>query len=165
MTRIERRAVGAAIAALTAAAPLWAAEAVAPDAVNFTDAGGIAESLSGTPGDVENGAALMNKGAGNCIACHQVTALNDLPFHGEVGPSLDGVGERWDEAQIRGIVADAKKTFPGTIMPSFYKTGPYERPGDGYTGKAAQGELDPLLTAQDVEDVVAFLMTLDTYPE
>ncbi|SLN32690.1 Cytochrome c [Roseivivax jejudonensis] len=165
MTRIERRAASAALLAIASAVPLWAADAVAPTDVSYTELGGIAEPLSDTPGDIENGKALMNKGSGNCIACHQVSALSELPFHGEVGPPLDGVAERWDEAQIRGIVANAKKTFPGTIMPAFYHTGPYVRPGDAYTGEAATGDLAPILSAQDVEDLVAFLMTLDTYPE
>ncbi|GAD57453.1 sulfur oxidation protein SoxX [Limimaricola cinnabarinus LL-001] len=51
-------------------------------------------------------------------------------------------------------------TFPGTIMPAFYKTTGFIRPGDGFTGKAGTEPLDPLLTAQQVEDVVAYLMTL-----
>ena len=51
-------------------------------------------------------------------------------------------------------------TFDGTVMPSFYKTGPYIRPGDAFTGNAAEGELPPMLTAQQIEDVVAYLLTL-----
>ena len=50
--------------------------------------------------------------------------------------------------------------FDGTMMPSFYKTSGFVRPGDAYTGKAAPADLPPLLTAQQIEDVVAFLMTL-----
>ena len=76
------------------------------------------------------------------------------------GPMLDGVADRWSEAEIRGIVANAKVMFPDSMMPSFYKTTGYIRPGNGFTGKAADGELPPLLTAQQVEDVVAFLLTL-----
>ena len=135
------------------------AQVVAPTEVEFTD-GAIEASLSGTAGDPENGAVLMNKGAGNCIACHAVDALSDLPFHGEVGPPLDGAGERWSEAELRGIVANAKIMFEGTMMPSFYKTEGFIRVGDAYTGKAAQGDVAPLLTAQEIEDVVSFLMTL-----
>ena len=59
-----------------------------------------------------------------------------------------------------GILVNAKKTFKGTVMPSFYKTSGFTRPGDGYTGKAPTGPIEPILSAQDVEDVVAFLMTL-----
>ena len=122
--------------------------------------GAISQSLSGTSGDIENGAVLMNKGAGNCIACHQVTALEHLPFHGEIGPSLDGAADRWSEGELRGIVANAKEWFPDTMMPAFYKTDGFVRLGNAYTGKAHEGDVAPLLTAQQVEDVVAFLMTL-----
>ncbi|MBK0329103.1 sulfur oxidation c-type cytochrome SoxX [Rhodobacteraceae bacterium F11138] len=137
-----------------------AANEIAPADVVFTEDGAIEASLSGSPGVAENAPEIMNKGAGNCIACHQVTALSDIPFHGEVGPSLDGAGSRWTEAELRGLVANAKMTFEGSMMPSFYKIDGFTRPGDAYTGKAAKLPLDPLLTAQQVEDVVAFLMTL-----
>ena len=135
------------------------AEVVAPADVNYED-GAVATSLSGMQGNPDEGRILMNKGAGNCIACHQVTALSDLPFHGEIGPPLDGAADRWTEAELRGIVANAKVMFEGTMMPSFYKTTGFIRPGDAYTGNAAEGELEPLLSAQQIEDVVAFLMTL-----
>lgn len=136
-----------------------AADGPAPDDVTYED-GAIAQSLTGTPGDVENGKVLMNKGSGNCIACHAVTDLQELPFHGEIGPMLDGVADRWSEAEIRGIVANAKEMFPGTMMPAFYKVSGYVRPGDAYTGKAAPEDLEPILSAQQIEDVVAYLMTL-----
>ncbi len=135
------------------------AEDIKPVDVVYED-GAVATSLSGVPGSIENGAVLMNKGAGNCIACHAVSALSDLPFHGEVGPPLDGAADRWSEAELRGIVANAKVMFEGTMMPSFYKTDGFIRIGDNYTGKALDGEVQPLLSAQDIEDVVAFLMTL-----
>ena len=132
---------------------------IAPTDVVYED-GAVATSLSGAAGNVENGAKIMNKGAGNCIACHEVTALAHLPFHGEIGPALDGVADRWSEAELRGIVANAKNWFPDTMMPAFYKTEGFIRLGNGYTGKAHEGDVAPLLTAQEIEDVVAFLMTL-----
>jgi sulfur-oxidizing protein SoxX len=134
---------------------------VAPRDVAFNEDGGIDASLTGVAGDVEAGGAIMaDKSKGNCIACHEVTALSDAPFHGNVGPMLDGAGERWTEAELRSLLVDAKVMFDGTVMPAFYRIDGYARPGDAYTGKAAQGDLDPLLTAQEIEDVVAFLMTL-----
>ncbi len=137
------------------------ADPVAPTEVAYGEYGDVETSLTGTPGDAATGELLMvNRGKGNCIACHQVTALEQYPFHGEVGPTLDGVADRWTESDLRGIVANAKMMFPGTIMPAFYKTEGYIRPGDGYTGTAAEGPLDPLLDAQEVEDVVAYLKTL-----
>ena len=151
------RMVLIAAAAFCASAAL--AEVTAPTDVAYVD-GAVEASLTGTPGNPEDGAIIMNKGAGNCIACHAVTALSDLPFHGEVGPTLDGAADRWTEAELRGIVANAKMMFDGTMMPSFYKTEGFVRIGAGYTGKALDGDVDPLLTAQQIEDVVAFLMTL-----
>lgn len=147
-------------AILAACGSLAAAEAIAPGDVAYDEYGAVAASLTSAPGDPANGAVLMNKGAGNCIACHQVTALAELQFHGEIGPSLDGAADRWTEAELRGIVSNAKKTFEGSMMPSFYRVDGFTRPGDGYTGKAAADPLAPLLTAQEVEDVVAYLMTL-----
>ncbi len=137
----------------------WAGGVVSPADVKFED-GAVAMSLTGQPGTAANAPEIMNKGAGNCIACHAVTALDDLPFHGEVGPTLDGAGSRWSEAELRGIIANAKMMFEGSVMPSFYKTDGFNRPGDAYTGDAATGPLEPLLTAEQIEDVVAFLMTL-----
>ncbi len=137
------------------------AEGVSPDDVNYSEYGEIEMSLSGQPGDPAAGKEIMvARGKGNCIACHQVTALEEYPFHGEVGPSLDGVGEYRTAAELRGIVANAKMTYEGTIMPAFYRTSGFTRPGNGFTGKAAEGELEPLLTAQEIEDVVAYLQTL-----
>ncbi len=137
------------------------ANPVAPADVTYDEYGAITESLSGAPGDAANGAKIMTtRSKGNCVACHEVTALMDAPFHGEVGPMLDGVGDVRTAEELRGIVANAKMTFEGSVMPGFYKTSGFIRPGDAYTGKAAKGELPPILTAQEIEDVVAFLLTL-----
>jgi sulfur-oxidizing protein SoxX len=103
---------------------------------------------------------MTNRSLGNCVACHQVSALSEAPFHGNVGPSLDGVGERWSLAELRGILSNAKKTYEGTVMPAYYVVDGFTRPGNAYTGKAAEGELDPLLSAQQIEDVIAFLSML-----
>jgi len=152
------------ITTITAAALVTAGAALAgevgPKDVVYAE-GAIEASLSGAPGDAAAGAKTMTtRSLGNCIACHEVTALKDSPFHGEVGPSLDGTGSRWTEAELRGIVVNAKMTFEGTVMPAFYKVDGFNRAGDGYTGKAAPENFPPVLTAQQVEDVVAFLVTL-----
>lgn len=138
-----------------------AANPVAPADVVFTEDGAVVASLTGVSGNAEEGAKIMaSKKLGNCIACHAVSALNEAPFHGEVGPELDGVGERWNAAELRGILVNAKGIYDGTVMPSYYKVTGFIRPGDAYTGKAPKGPLDPLLSAQQIEDVVAFLATL-----
>ncbi|ATG35312.1 cytochrome c SoxX [Phaeobacter piscinae] len=138
----------------------FAAE-IAPKDVGYDEDGAVAASLSGAAGDAASGALLVgDKSKGNCVACHQVTALSDVPFHGEIGPALDGAGSRWSEAELRGLVANAKMTFDGTMMPAFYKVDGFIRPGDAYTGEAGTEPLPPILTAQEIEDVVAFLATL-----
>lgn len=154
-----------ALLALTVSAFAATAGEIAPTQVAYED-GAVAQSLSGTPGDAARGREIVgSKKLGNCVACHQVSDLaEEVPFHGEIGPMLDGAGERWSEAQLRGIVANAKMMFEDSMMPSFYKTEGFIRPGDGYTGKAAdEGSLTPLLDAQQIEDVVAYLVTLTEY--
>ena len=136
------------------------AEEVLPTVVSFND-GAVEQSLTGTPGDPANGRLIVgDKGQGNCVACHQVSDLADVPWHGEIGPMLDGTADRWSEAELRGIVVNAKMMFEGSMMPSFYKTEGFIRPGNAYTGKAADETFGPLLSAQQVEDVVAYLVTL-----
>lgn len=146
-------------AALAVAGP--AASETAPSAVTFVE-GAIEASLSGAPGDAAAGKKVMTTAAlGNCVACHSIAAMPDVPFHGDIGPALDGAASRWTEAQLRGLVANAKMTFDGTFMPAFYKTEGFVRIGAAYTGKAPEGgTVPPILSAQQVEDVVAYLMTL-----
>lgn len=154
---MRRLTVIAAAAAVLAAGPLRAD--VAPGDLAFEN-GALPSPLTDTPGDPVRGrAVLADRGLGNCIACHMNSEMQDVPWHGEVGPPLDGVADRWSEAELRGIVANAKMTFEGTIMPAFYKVDGFIRPGDGYTGKPAT-EITPILTAQQIEDIVAYLMTL-----
>ena len=137
------------------------AEGVLPSDVIYED-GAVSVSLSGVAGDAANGRKIVgDKKQGNCVACHSVTELKEtVPFHGEIGPILDGAGDRWSEGELRGIVANAKIMFDESMMPSFYKTEGYIRPGNAYTGKAADETLTTLLTAQQIEDVVAYLTTL-----
>lgn len=132
----------------------------APKDVAFSD-GKVEASLTGTPGDPANGIKVMTTAAlGNCVACHTVAALPDVQFPGDIAPPLDGVASRWTEAELRGIVTNAKMTFEGSFMPAFYKTEGFIRPGGGYSGKAPEGDLPPILTGQQIEDVVAYLLTL-----
>lgn len=133
---------------------------IEPTAVAFVD-GSVETSLSGAAGDPVAGREIVgSKKLGNCVACHEVSDLTDVPFHGEIGPMLDGAGDRWSEAELRGIVANAKMMFEDSLMPSFYKTEGFIRPGNAYTGEAADDTFGPLLSAQQIEDVVAYLSTL-----
>ncbi len=148
------------VSGMTIAATAVSAEDIKPSDVVFSD-GVVEQSLTGTPGDPAAGREIVgSKKLGNCVACHAVSDLADIPFHGEIGPALDGAGERWSEGRLRGIVANAKMSFDGTMMPSFYKVDGFVRPGKAYTGKAADDTFGPLLSAQQIEDVVAYLVTL-----
>lgn len=152
--------LGIAAVALGVTAFAVSAEAIKPSEVSYTD-GAVEQSLTGVAGDAAKGREIVgNKSLGNCVACHEVTDLADVPFHGEIGPMLDGAGDRWSEAELRGIISNAKIMFEDSMMPSFYKTEGFIRPGNAYTGKAADETFGPLLSAQQIEDVVAYLATL-----
>jgi sulfur-oxidizing protein SoxX len=157
---MKRTVFAAAMVCLGASA---ASAEVAYDDIVWEDDTAVPASLTGAAGDPAEGAKVVgSKSLGNCVACHAVGDLADVPFHGEIGPELDGAGDRWTEAELRGILVDAKRTFDESLMPSFYKTSGFVRLGDRYTGKAypADTAVTPLLTAQQIEDVVAYLMTL-----
>jgi L-cysteine S-thiosulfotransferase len=157
-------------AALTSAFVVAAASAsaeVKPADIVWEDDIAIPASLTGVPGNPAEGAKVLStRSIGNCVSCHQNSAMPDVAFQGNVGPSLDGTGARWSEAELRGIVADAKRAFPESRMPTFYQDDPaaFIRPGDAYTAKAYNPEtFSTLLTAQQIEDVVAYLVTLTEY--
>ena len=164
---MNSRFISAALASTLIVAATSASAEVKPANVVWEDEIAIPASLSGAAGDPERGAeVLVSKSAGNCVACHQNSDMPDVAFQGNVGPTFDGVGARWSEAELRGIVANAKRTFPGSVMPVFYNDDPadYIRPGEAYTAKAYNPEtFTTLLTAQQIEDVVAYLTTLTEY--
>ncbi len=127
---------------------------VAPGDVVYDDNGGVPVSLTGVAGDPAAGQqAMINRKKGNCFACHVVSEMSDVPFHGLVGPALDGVADRYDEAFIRGLLVNAKHTFDGTIMPAMYVPSDLPRTMEKFKGKT-------ILSAQEVEDVLSYLETL-----
>jgi len=129
------------------------ADAVAPGAVTFAD-GAVEASLTGVAGDATMGKDwFVGRKLGNCLACHANEDANNEQFHGEVGPPLDGVADRYSDAELRGILIDSKKVFEDTIMPAFYKDAGFTRPRGKFEGKT-------ILSAQQVEDVIAYLRTL-----
>ena len=147
------RALALAAVLAVATAPATMAETVSPSAVKFED-GSITQSLTGVAGDPVKGKEwFTGRKLGNCLACHKNSDASTQSFHGEVGPELDGVAERWTEAELRGIVTNAKMMFDGTIMPAFYKDAGYTRPLKKFDGKT-------ILSAQQIEDIVAYLTTL-----
>lgn len=144
--------MGAVAIALVASTAV--AETVTPDKVMITD-GAIAASLTGAAGNPEEGAkAMVNRGLGNCLACHVVSNLKKELFHGDVGPALDGVADRWSVEELRAIVVNSKKSLSEeTLMPGFYSLDVGKNVVKDRAGQT-------ILTAEQVEDIVAYLATL-----
>ncbi len=144
------------VALVAVGQPLWAADAATNDdycrwqAENFA----IQQPLCGLQGDPERGRKIAaDSHAGNCLACHKMP-IDEEPFHGTVGPPLVGVGARYTAAQIRLRIVDEQQINPMTIMPGFYRDPKLaNRVAEEFWGKT-------FLTAQQVEDVVAYLVTL-----
>ena len=148
-----RNKIVLAVAATAISASAYAAD-VAPDNVAFGEYGEVQMALTDVAGDAANGKKVfLNRKLGNCLACHVNSDTSDHTFHGEVGPPLDGVADRWNAAELRGILVNSKMTFEGTIMPSFYRLENGVRPLKNFEGKT-------ILSAQQVEDVLAYLSTL-----
>ena len=115
--------------------------------------GAIAKSLTGKAGDVANGRKLaINRKQGNCLACH-VMPIPEQPFHGNAGPDLHGVASRFSEGEVRLRLVDPKIVNPDTFMPAFYRKDGFHRVMKKFQGKT-------MLSAQQIEDLVAYTMTL-----
>ncbi|APH71758.1 sulfur oxidation c-type cytochrome SoxX [Aquibium oceanicum] len=147
-----RKLLAASIAAAMTM-PVLAAE-TAPADVVFDDFA-VTSSLTGAPGSPEEGAKVFkNRSLGNCLACHANADMPDDLFHGNVGPEMNGVADRWSPEQLRAIIVDSKKVFgEETVMPGFYSLDVGINVRKDLVGKT-------ILTAQQVEDVVAYLGTL-----
>jgi len=137
-------AVLAAVAACTAAAQ----ETLSPYRV---EGDAIRERLISAPGDAARGKQVVSGRDSNCLLCHSVPDTGVRM--GNLGPPLAGVGARLTEAQLRLRVVDSLRLNPDTIMPSYYRVEGLNQVGAAWRGK-------PVLTAQQIEDTVAYLLTL-----
>jgi sulfur-oxidizing protein SoxX len=139
------------ILSLAGAAPgASAQEALRPYAV-VGDA--IPASLTGAPGNAAQGRAIIaNRQVGLCLLCHS-GPFPEERFQGDLAPDLRGAGSRWNLGQLRLRLVDASHLNPATIMPPYYRT-------DGLTRVAPAFRDKPILTAAQIEDVLAFLTTL-----
>ena len=113
---------------------------------------GIPDSLTGAPGDAARGRTLVLDRSSTCILCHS-GPFPETRFQGDLAPSLAGAGGRWNESQLRLRLVDAAHFNPATIMPSYYRLDGLARVGAIWRGK-------PILSAEQIEDIVAFLATL-----
>jgi sulfur-oxidizing protein SoxX len=131
-------------------APLKADDALRPYAV-VGDA--IPASLTGAPGDPVRGKTIVvSRQTGLCLLCHSAP-LPEEKFQGTIGPDLKGAGSRNTEGQLRLRIVDSRLFNPDTIMPSYYRLDGLERVASAFRHKT-------VLTAEQIEDVVAFLETL-----
>ena len=114
---------------------------------------GLPEPLTPTPGDPARGRSVVaSRQQGLCLLCHQAP-LPEVREQGNLASNLAGAGSRWTAAQLRFRVADARRLDPEGLMPSLHRTEGLSRVGAAWVGK-------PVLDAQQVEDVVAYLQTL-----
>ena len=113
---------------------------------------GIPDSLTGTQGDATRGRALVLDRANTCILCH-CGPFPELRSQGDLAPNLAGAGSRSTIAQLRLRLVDASRLNPATIMPSYYRADGLDRVGRNWQGK-------PILSAEQIEDIVAYLVTL-----
>jgi sulfur-oxidizing protein SoxX len=130
--------------------PAPAQEALKPFAV-AGDA--IPASLTGAKGDPARGRAIVtNRQVGLCLLCHS-GPFPEARLQGTMAPDLKGAGARWTEGQLRLRIVDAGRLNGDTIMPPYYRIDGLQRVAPAFRGK-------PVLTAEQIEDVVAFLATL-----
>ncbi|PKU22432.1 sulfur oxidation c-type cytochrome SoxX [Telmatospirillum siberiense] len=113
----------------------------------------IPRPLTGQPGDPDAGRRIVaDRQEGLCLLCHS-GPFPEQPLQGDLAPALDGAGERWSSGQLRLRIVDARRVSPGTIMPSYYRTQGLVQVAPAFVGR-------PILTAEQIEDVVAYLATL-----
>jgi sulfur-oxidizing protein SoxX len=116
-------------------------------------ADGIPEAIGGITGDAERGRTLiLGRESANCVLCHALPEPG-VRFSGDLGPPLGGVAQSFSVAQLRLRVVDSMRVHPTTIMPSYYRIEGLDRVASPYRGK-------PILTVEQVEDIVAYLATL-----
>jgi L-cysteine S-thiosulfotransferase len=141
-----------AVAAIAAATrPAAAADPALRPFVIVGDA--IPLSLTGAPGDAARGKAIVtSRQTGLCLLCHSAP-LPEEKFQGTIGPDLKGIGSRNTEGQLRLRIVDPRHFNPDTIMPAYYRLDGLERVAPAFRDRT-------VLTAEQIEDVVAFLMTL-----
>jgi L-cysteine S-thiosulfotransferase len=112
----------------------------------------IPKPLTATPGDPVRGRAIVVMRQSTCLLCHS-GPFPEERFQGDLSPDLKGTGARWNEGELRLRLVDASRLNPATIMPSYYKIDGLNRVAPAWRGK-------PILAAEQIEDVVAYLKTL-----
>ena len=113
----------------------------------------VAAQLTASPGDAVRGRAIVaDRTRGLCLLCHQAP-IPEERFQGNIGPDLAGIGGRLTQQEIRLRIVDPRRLNPDSIMPASFRTDGLSRVAPAFQGR-------PVLTAQEIEDVVAFLVSL-----
>jgi L-cysteine S-thiosulfotransferase len=112
----------------------------------------VPDPLTATRGDAARGRALVVDRSSTCILCHS-GPFPEQKFQGDLAPNLAGSGSRWSEGQLRLRLVDAARLDAATIMPSYYRVEGLVRVGGNWRGK-------PILSAEQIEDILAYLVTL-----
>ena len=113
----------------------------------------IPASLTGRDGDPARGRTIvLDRRLGGCLLCHN-GPFPEEKFQGTLAPDLSGSGSQWSAGQLRLRLVDASRLNPDTVMPPYYRVDDLSRVGKSWAGQ-------PILTAEQIEDVVAFLETL-----
>ena len=150
--RLPAAALGIAIAGLAQAQNAPGAVGAAIEA-GSVEIDAIPVSLTGSPGDPARGRAIVaNRHVGLCLLCHS-GPFPEERVQGDLAPDLRGAGSRSSAGQLRLRIVDSGRINAATIMPAYYKT-------RGLTRVAPAHQEKPVLSAEQIEDVVAFLATL-----
>jgi sulfur-oxidizing protein SoxX len=115
----------------------------------------LALLLAGTASaqDAGRGRAIVaDRTRGLCLLCHQAPIAEER-FHGDLAPSLAGVGARLSVAELRARMVDSRAINPESIMPAYGRSSGLSRVGAAWQGRS-------ILSDAEIEDVVAWLATL-----
>ena len=114
--------------------------------------GEISLPLSAAATDIERGRKVLVSREANCILCHAVPESGER-FFGNLAPPLSGIGKRLTAAQMRARIVDPLAFNRESIMPAYYRVEGLNRVAENLRGK-------PVLSAAQIEDVIAYLQTL-----
>ena len=132
---------------------VWITSLAHPSQAQTWSGDSIVNPLTSTPGDAAKGRVIVvSRQTGLCLLCHS-GPFPEERFQGNLAPDIGASAGRLSEAQLRARIVDASRFNPGTIMPSYYRSAELNRVAPKFEGR-------PILSGQEIEDVVAFLVSL-----
>jgi len=132
---------------------VWITSLAHPSQAQTWSGDSIVNPLTSSPGDSAKGRVIVaSRQTGLCLLCHS-GPFPEERFQGNLAPDIGASAGRLSEAQLRARIVDASRFNPGTIMPSYYRSAELNRVAPKFEGR-------PILSGQEIEDVVAFLVSL-----